>query len=358
MRGSTRPGSMRAASSSPTPTTPGRVPQMPETRDCLPASVAPLVAARPARRARRVHRRDHRRARRRRSAEAGPTTRRRSSAPGSTRPIIDIWTDVDGMLTADPRVVPDARLVPELSFAEASELAYFGAKVLHPSTILPAMSQGIPVRILNSRRPGRARHAHHGERRSGRGSAPGAGLQAGRLGGAHHVHADADGPRLPAARVRGVRPPPHRGRRRHDLRGQRLGDRGRSARDRRHRRRPAAVCRRDDGGSDLALVCAVGEQLREQHHLCADVLDGLGGLPVRMVSQAASRQNLTIVVAGGDLTTAMARLHDRFFPPPAAATGRARPLPWREGIAHERAGNSRCGCSWSATAGWAVWSMR
>src|SRR5262249_25518524 len=66
---------------------------------------------------------------------------------------IQIWTDVDGMLTADPRVVSSPKLVPQLSFAEASELAYFGAKVLHPSTILPAVAKNIPVRILNSRRP-------------------------------------------------------------------------------------------------------------------------------------------------------------------------------------------------------------
>src|SRR5262249_36041959 len=66
---------------------------------------------------------------------------------------IQIWTDVDGMLTADPRIVPQPRLVPQLSFAEASELAYFGAKVLHPSTILPAVRRDLPVRLLNSRRP-------------------------------------------------------------------------------------------------------------------------------------------------------------------------------------------------------------
>src|SRR5262249_19227763 len=66
---------------------------------------------------------------------------------------IQIWTDVDGMLTADPRVVARPRLVPQLTFDEASELAYFGAKVLHPSTILPAVAKNIPVRILNSRRP-------------------------------------------------------------------------------------------------------------------------------------------------------------------------------------------------------------
>ena len=74
---------------------------------------------------------------------------------------IQIWTDVDGMLTADPRIVPQPRLVPQLSFAEASELAYFGAKVLHPSTILPAVAKNIPVRILNSRRPENTGHADH-----------------------------------------------------------------------------------------------------------------------------------------------------------------------------------------------------
>lgn len=66
---------------------------------------------------------------------------------------IQIWTDVDGMLSADPRVVPDARLLTEVSFQEASELAYFGAKVLHPLTIKPAVEKNIPVRILNTFRP-------------------------------------------------------------------------------------------------------------------------------------------------------------------------------------------------------------
>src|SRR5246500_3420180 len=56
-------------------------------------------------------------------------------------------------MTPDRRVVSDPQLVPQLSFNEASELAYFGAKVLHPSTILPAVAKNIPVRILNSRRP-------------------------------------------------------------------------------------------------------------------------------------------------------------------------------------------------------------
>jgi aspartate kinase len=66
---------------------------------------------------------------------------------------IQIWTDVSGVLTADPRVVAEARPIPRLSFAEAAELAYFGAKVLHPKTILPAVVRHVPVRICNSREP-------------------------------------------------------------------------------------------------------------------------------------------------------------------------------------------------------------
>ncbi len=66
---------------------------------------------------------------------------------------IEIWTDVDGILTTDPRVVPGAARVRTISFAEAAELAYFGAKVLHPSTLLPAMKRDIPVSVRNSRRP-------------------------------------------------------------------------------------------------------------------------------------------------------------------------------------------------------------
>jgi len=66
---------------------------------------------------------------------------------------IQIWTDVTGVLTADPRVVPEAQTIDRLSYSEAAELAYFGAKVLHPKTIQPAIENSIPVRICNSRMP-------------------------------------------------------------------------------------------------------------------------------------------------------------------------------------------------------------
>jgi aspartokinase/homoserine dehydrogenase 1 len=66
---------------------------------------------------------------------------------------VQIWTDVDGIMTADPRIVPDARTIPEMSYIEAAELAFYGAKVLHPKTILPAVERGIALRVLNTFAP-------------------------------------------------------------------------------------------------------------------------------------------------------------------------------------------------------------
>ncbi len=66
---------------------------------------------------------------------------------------IEIWTDVDGVRTADPRIVPDTRSISKISFEEAAEMAHFGAKVLHPMTIEPAVMKNIPVYVLNSMNP-------------------------------------------------------------------------------------------------------------------------------------------------------------------------------------------------------------
>ena len=66
---------------------------------------------------------------------------------------IQIWTDVDGMCETDPRIIANAKVIPAVSFDEAAELAYFGAKILHPSTILPAREACIPVRLLNTLNP-------------------------------------------------------------------------------------------------------------------------------------------------------------------------------------------------------------
>lgn len=68
---------------------------------------------------------------------------------------VEIWTDVDGLMTADPRIVPSARTLPAASYDEAAELATFGARILHPATALPLVRAGIPIVILNSRHPAR-----------------------------------------------------------------------------------------------------------------------------------------------------------------------------------------------------------
>jgi aspartate kinase len=67
--------------------------------------------------------------------------------------VVQIWTDVVGIFTTDPRLTPDARCIPEISFDEAAEMATFGAKVLHPATLIPAMRQNIPVFVGSSREP-------------------------------------------------------------------------------------------------------------------------------------------------------------------------------------------------------------
>lgn len=74
-------------------------------------------------------------------------------AAGLNARALEIWTDVDGIMTADPRLCPDARLIPSISFAEAAELAQAGARVLHPATLLPATEKNVPVYVRNSRRP-------------------------------------------------------------------------------------------------------------------------------------------------------------------------------------------------------------
>ena len=72
---------------------------------------------------------------------------------GAGAEVIEIWTDVDGVLSADPRIVPDAFVIPEISYEEAMELSYFGAKVIHPYSMVPAVEKGIPLLIKNSLNP-------------------------------------------------------------------------------------------------------------------------------------------------------------------------------------------------------------
>jgi len=225
---------------------------------------------------------------------------------------IQIWTDVDGMLTADPRIVPQPRVVPQLTFAEASELAYFGAKVLHPSTILPAVGKNIPVRILNSRRPENA----------------GTRITADARATAGELAAIACKRDVTVIDITSTRMLMAHGFLRRLFE---VFERFKTAVDvvttsevsvsvtvDDTRRLEAIVdnlrnfaevnCERE-----MAIICAVGENLRADPTLFSRAVTALDRVPLRLVSQAASRRNITFVLRDADVPHAMMRLHETFF---------------------------------------------
>ena len=231
---------------------------------------------------------------------------------------IQIWTDVDGMLTADPRIVPHARLVPELSFTEAAELAYFGAKVLHPSTIAPAVTRNIPVRILNSHRPEIA-----GSRIMAASRTPSSALTAiackrdvtvidilsSRMLMAHgflrRIFEVFDRYQVPVDVVTTS-----------EVSVSVTIDENRHLQD-----IVSALSEFAEVTSEpnMALICGVGERLRTEPSLCGRVMGALEGVPLRMVSQAGARGNISFVLPMDGLAAAMARLHDRFCVPEGLA---------------------------------------
>jgi aspartate kinase len=226
---------------------------------------------------------------------------------------IEIWTDVDGILTADPKLVPSAQQVKEMSFQEASELAYFGAKVLHPSTLLPAIERNIPVHILNSRRPQaggtliKARIAASGNAIKSISYKRGITLltisSARMLGSAgfmkkifdifaeHNTSVDL----ITTSEVSislSIDHAPER-----DALVAALEEYG----------RVAVLPRR-------AIVCLVGERLRSEKGIAARVFGRLASIPIDMISQGASEINLTFVLDEEHVATAVRALHDEFFP--------------------------------------------
>ena len=225
---------------------------------------------------------------------------------------IQIWTDVDGMLTADPRVVPNPRVVPALSFAEASELAYFGAKVLHPSTILPAVARDIPVRILNSRRP----------------EAEGTLIAATAAANESGLAAIACKRGVTVVDITSTRMLMAHGFLRRLFE---VFERFRTAVDVVTTSEVSVSVTVDDTRRledvvdslrnfaevnvepRMAIICAVGERLRADGSLFGRAVVALEGIPLRLVSQAASRRNITFVLRDSDVTEAMTRLHDQFF---------------------------------------------
>jgi len=225
---------------------------------------------------------------------------------------IQIWTDVDGMLTADPRIVPQPRLVPRLTFAEASELAYFGAKVLHPSTILPAVSKNIPVRILNSRRPDNS-----GTRITSDG-APAAGQLTAIACKRDVTVIDITSTRMLMAHgfLRRLFEVFERFKTAVDVVTTSEVSVSVTVDD--TRRLEAILDNLQNFAEascepEMAIICAVGENLRADPTLFARAITALDRVPLRLVSQAASRRNITFVLRNADVPHAMMRLHEAFF---------------------------------------------
>jgi len=225
---------------------------------------------------------------------------------------IQIWTDVDGMLTADPRIVPQPKLVPQLSFAEASELAYFGAKVLHPSTIVPAVAKNIPVRILNSRRPENTGTLITAEGRPMNGEL--AALACKR----DVTVIDITSTRMLMAHgfLRRLFEVFERFKTAVDVVTTSEVSVSVTVDDTRRleaildnlRNFAEASCERE-----MAIICAVGENLRADPTLFGRAVTSLERIPLRLVSQAGSRRNVTFVLRNTDVPHAMMRLHETFF---------------------------------------------
>ncbi|OFW00852.1 MAG: hypothetical protein A3I61_12615 [Acidobacteria bacterium RIFCSPLOWO2_02_FULL_68_18] len=225
---------------------------------------------------------------------------------------IQIWTDVDGMLTADPRIVGRPRLVPRLSFAEAAELAYFGAKVLHPSTIHPAVERNIPVRILNSRTPAGAGTLITAD------PDPDGGELTAMAAKRDLTVVDITSSRMLMAYgfLRRVFEVFERFRTAVDVVTTSEVSVSVTVDDRRHLDAIVEALSEFAEVSiegEMALLCAVGDRLRGEPAIAARVVRVLEEVPLRMISQAASRRNITVILRQTDLPHAMHRLHEEFF---------------------------------------------
>ena len=225
---------------------------------------------------------------------------------------IQIWTDVPGVLTCDPRIVKEARTIPRLSYAEAAELAYFGAKVLHPKTILPAVVRHIPVRICNSRDPRAPDTVVYFDAEMSPRTVKAIALKK----GVHIVH-------VTSARMLGAYG---------FLRAIfEVFERHRTVVDIVTTSEVSvSLSTEDTDALDLvvaelekfsavrveegrAIVCIVGEGLRNTPGIAARVFNTIRDINVLLISQGASSINLTFVVEEQHADEAVRRLHEAFF---------------------------------------------
>jgi len=228
---------------------------------------------------------------------------------------IEIWTDVDGMMTTDPNLCPDAHRIKVISFDEAAELAYFGAKVLHPATVLPAIQKNIPVYILNSLNP-----ACEGTRITAR--APHCKNFFKAIAAKKRITiVDVAAPRMLLAHgfLKSIFE---------------AFDRHRIPVDVVSTSEVSVSLTVDSNESipalaaDLArladvkyeglkaIVCLVGENLREIPGIAGHVFGELSDVKIRMISQGASEINLTFVIDEDQVRSVVQRLHKAFFSDP------------------------------------------
>jgi len=228
---------------------------------------------------------------------------------------IQIWTDVDGMLTADPTIYPEGHRVKVCSFTEAAELAYFGAKVLHPATVLPAIEKNIPVRILNSRRP----------------DSEGTLIVSEPPPSTSPIRSIACKRNITLVNIVSTRMLMAHGFLRRIFE---VFDRYETPVDMLatsevsvsltidSTRSMAAIQAELEAFADVsieedqAIVCLVGENIRRCDNVSARAFTALDGIRPRMVSQGASQLNLSMVVAVADLRRAVESLHQEFFRTP------------------------------------------
>ncbi len=225
---------------------------------------------------------------------------------------IEIWTDVDGMMTTDPNLCPGARRIKVISFDEAAELAYFGAKVLHPATLVPAIDKNIPVQVLNSRNP-----KNEGTRITAR--APSC---------TNTFKAIAAKKRITVVDVVSARMLMAHGFLKSIFE---VFDRHHCAVDVVSTSEVSVSLTVDSNeaipaiAADLdklayvkyegrkAIICLVGENIRATPGVAAKVFTAIADINVRMISQGASEINITFVVEEDDVPEAVRRLHQTFF---------------------------------------------
>jgi aspartate kinase len=232
---------------------------------------------------------------------------------------IQIWTDVDGMLTCDPTILADGYRVKTCSFAEAAELAYFGAKVLHPATVLPAIQKNIPVRVLNSRRP----------------ESEGTLIVAEAPPCADPIRSIACKRNITLVNIVSTRMLMAHGFLRRIFE---VFDRFETPVDMLATSEVSVSLTIDNTRSlhairveletfaevsieeNHAIVCLVGENIRRTPGVAARVFCALKDIHVRMVSQGASLLNISLVIPAGDVARAVESLHREFFhhPDPSA----------------------------------------